>query len=53
MDVKRINQGVDMKRKREEDEISIGSQDSYRQRSFGSEPDEYQEDSFLEIKRRI
>ena len=51
MDAKRINQGVDKKRKREDDEISIGSQDSYSQRSLGSEPDEYQEDSFLEIKK--
>ena len=51
MDVKKNNQGVDMKIKREDDEISIGSQDSYSQRSLGLEPDEYQEDSFLEIKR--
>ena len=51
MDVKRINQGVDKKRKREDDEKSIGSLDSYSQRSLGSEPDEYQEDSFLEIKK--
>ena len=51
MNVKKNNQGVDMKIKREDDEISIGSQDSYSQRSLGLEPDEYQEDSFLEIKR--
>ena len=52
MDVKRINQGVYKKRKREDDdEISIGSLDSYSQRSLGLEPDEYQEDSFLEIKK--
>ena len=50
MDMKRINQGVD--NKREDDEISIGSQDSYSQRSLGSEPDEYQEDSFLEIEKK-
>ena len=49
MDMKRINQGVD--NKREDDEISIGSQDSYSQRSLGSEQDMYQEDSFLEIKK--
>ena len=50
--MKRNNQGVDMKLKREDDdEISIGPQDSYSQRSLGSEPDDYEEDSFLEIKR--
>ena len=48
---KSSNQGVDMKIKREDDEISIGQQDSYSQRSLGSEPDDYVEDSFLEIKR--
>ena len=51
MDVKRINQSVYKKRKREDDEISIGLLDSYSQRSLGLEPDEYQEDSFLEIKK--
>ena len=39
--------------KREDDEISIGSQDSYSQSSLVSEQDMYQEDSFLEIKKRI
>ena len=48
---KSSNKGVDMKIKREDDEISIGPQDSYSQRSLGSEPDDYEEDSFLEIKR--
>ena len=50
---KSSNQGVDMKLKREDDddEISIGPQDSYSQRSLGSEPDDYEEDSFLEIER--
>ena len=42
--MKRNNQGVDMKLKREDDEISIGLQDSYSQRSLGSEPDDYEED---------
>ena len=51
MDVKKNNQSVDMKIKREDDEISIGSKDSYSQMSLGLKPDEYQEDSFLEIKR--
>merc|ERR1711954_480009 len=49
MDMERISQGVD--NKREDDEISIGSLDSYSQRSLESEPDEYHEDSFLEIKK--
>ena len=49
--MKRNNQGVDMKIKREDDEISIGSQDSYSQRSLGLETDEYEEDSFLELKK--
>ena len=49
MDMERIYQCVD--NKREDDEISIGSQDSYSQRSLVSEPDVYQEDSFLEIKK--
>ena len=52
MDVKRINQGVYKKRKREDDEeISIESLDSYSKRSLGLEHDEYQEDYFLEIKK--
>ena len=40
--MKRINQGVYKKRKREDDdEISIGSPDSYSERSLGLEPDDY------------
>ena len=49
MDVNRINQNVDMKRKREddfEDDMSIGSIDSYSDRSLKSEPEE-----FLNIKK--
>ena len=42
MDANRINQSVDRKRKREDAEKYIGSQDSYSQRSLGSEPDGYQ-----------
>ena len=49
MDMERIYQCVD--NKREDDEISIGSQDSYSQSSLVSEQDMYQEDSFLEIKK--
>ena len=44
MDVNRINQSVDRKRKREdddEDDMSIGSMDSYSERSLESEPDEF------------
>ena len=49
---KSSNEGVDMKIKRQDDEeISIGQEDSYSQRSLGSEPDDYEEDSFLEIER--
>ena len=48
---KSSNGGVDMKIKRQDDEISIGQEDSYSQRSLGSEPDDYEEDSFLEIER--
>ena len=47
--MERIYQCVD--NKREDDEISIGSQDSYSQSSLVSEQDMYQEDSFLEIKK--
>ena len=49
MDMERIYQGV--VNKRENDEISIGSQDSYSQRNLGLETDVYQEDSFLEMKK--
>ena len=48
---KSSNGGVDMKIKRQDDEISIGQEDSYSQRSLVSEPDDYEEDSFLEIER--
>ena len=37
--------------KREDDEISIGTRDTYSQRSLTTQPDEYQEDSFLMIER--
>ena len=47
--MERIYQCVD--NKQEDDEISIGSQDSYSQSSLVSEQDMYQEDSFLEIKK--
>ena len=49
MDVNRINQSVDRKRKREdddEDDMSIGSMDSYSDRSLESEPDD-----FLDMKK--
>ena len=49
MDENRINESVDRKRKREdddEDDMSIGSMDSYSDRSLESEPDE-----FLNIQR--
>ena len=36
--------------KREDDEISIGTRDTYSQRSLTTQPDEYQEDSFLMIE---
>ena len=48
---KSSNGGFDMKIKRQDDEISIGQEDSYSQRSLVSEPDDYEEDSFLEIER--
>ena len=48
---KSSNGSVDMKIKRQDDEISIGQEDSYSQRSLVSEPDDYEEDSFLEIER--
>ena len=49
MDENRINESVDRKRKREdddEDDMSIGSMDSYSERSMESEPDD-----FLDIKK--
>ena len=46
MDENRINESVDKKRKREYD-MSIGSMDSYSERSLESEPDE-----FLDIKKK-
>ena len=46
-----MNVGKNNKIKREDDgEISIGTQDTYSQRSLTTQEDEYQEDSFLLIK---
>ena len=36
-----------IKKEDEEDSQSLGSQDSYSQRSLTTQPDEYQEDSFV------
>ena len=46
-----INKCYDIKREdnNDDEEISIGSQDTYSQRSLTTQPDEYQEDSFLMI----
>ena len=55
MDTKVMNVGMynkcdNIKREdNNDDEISIGTQDTYSQRSLTTQPDEYQEDSFLMI----